>query len=97
MPLSWRWLYNLQTQTFLSEVEWRKENHKLKCVSLGEVFAGKDKNGEVGGWSSAYRDYWGRGVWAVNEGRDSVEGKRDFCARENEISIESEMAGNVPF
>lgn len=58
---------------------------------------GKDKTGEVRGWSSAYQDYWGRGVGAVNEGRDCVEGKRDFCARENEISIESEMAGNVPF
>lgn len=34
---------------------------------------------------------WGWGVGAVNEGRQSLEGK------ENEISIDSEMTGNVTF
>lgn len=40
---------------------------------------------------------WGWGAEAADEGRDSPEGKRDFCAKENEISIDSEMAGNVTF
>lgn len=33
----------------------------------------------------------------LDEGRDSLEGKRDVCAKENEISIDCEMAGNVTF
>lgn len=85
MPLSWRWLYNLQTQTFLSEVEWRKENHKLKCVSLGEVFWGKDKHGERREWSSAYRNsecLSGAGEWGGCEWRKGIfRGKRAFHAK----------------
>lgn len=34
-----------------------KENHMLKCVSLGEVFGRReDKSGETGEGGRAYRD-----------------------------------------
>jgi hypothetical protein len=36
---------------------------------------------------------WGWEARAVDEGRESLEGKRDFSTKENEISIESEMLG----
>lgn len=38
---------------------------------------------------------WGWGVGAVNEGRESLEGKEPSVQKK--ISIASEMAGNVPF
>lgn len=32
----------------------------------------------------------------MDEGRESQE-EKDFCVKENEISVDSEMAGNVTF
>lgn len=40
--------------------------------------------------------FGGWGVGAANQGRESLEGRR-LSAKENEISIDSVMAGNVPF
>lgn len=49
MPLSWRWLYNLQTQTFLSEVEWRKENLQAKvCFTGWSILGGEIRRVQQG-------------------------------------------------
>lgn len=96
MPLSWRWLYNLQTQTFLSEVEWRKENHKLKCVSLGEVFWGRDKKGTVGEWKSAYRDeecLFGAGEWGLWTRKGIPRGKETSVQRKMKLALTLKWRG----
>lgn len=67
----------------------------LECVSLGEVLGGKIRVVQQGKGTvpSEMKDaaYLGPGS-AGCEGR-----KETSLAKENAISIDSEMAGNVPF
>lgn len=96
MPLSWRWLYNLQTQTFLSEVEWRKENHKLKCLLLGEVFWGRDKKGTVGEWkcnTGMKNACLGLGEWGLWMRKGISRGKETSVQRKMKLALTLKWRG----
>lgn len=74
MPLSWRWLYNLQTQTFLSEVEWRKENYKLKAMKRGkfDTLRSYDELVENANWQRQVREYLEKQNKNRSEGHDDL-------------------------